>query len=186
MSQRPSSRSRRRWQRKHEHPFLGPDGVAALQRKCRRYREKDATHLGGRDEWLYASSNGRFPLAQATVAVEKAIEAEGNRNPGQAEADRAEAIRLAIDALRDGDPAAVLVLGALAEGFDSPHPMLGDENWSWALAACRRGLDCSAQASWVQFGAGTKGVVSRTRRERISCGERQARDSKRGKGARRK
>ena len=43
-----------------------------------------------------------------------------------------------------------MVLGALAEGFNTRHPWLGNEYWSWILAACRRGLDCSAQAKWVQ------------------------------------
>jgi hypothetical protein len=133
-----------------EHPFLGAEGVVALQRKCRRYREKDETRFGGRDEWLYASADGRYPLAEAEVAVVKAIEAHEKRNPGQSEADRAEALRLAIDALRDGDPAAVQVLGSLAQGFDMRHHLLGEETWSWLLAACRRGWDCSAQADWVQ------------------------------------
>ena len=134
-----------------EHPFLGPDGVAALQRKCRRYREKDQSHFGVLTNGCTRPPMDGFRSHRQPWRSKRQSRQKGNRNPGQDEADRAEAIRLAIDALRDGDPAVVLVLGALAEGFDSPHPMLGEENWSWALAACRRGLDCSAQASWVQI-----------------------------------
>jgi hypothetical protein len=80
----------------------------------------------------------------------KAIEAKEKRNPGQSEADRAEALRLAIDSLRDGDPAVVQQLAGLAQGYETRHPWLGDEYWSWLLASCRRGAECGAQADWVR------------------------------------
>lgn len=125
--------------------------VSGVFTRCKRLLEAKATPFGTAEEWMKAATENRYPPAQAQAALGLAWKARFDARPDQAREERDEARRLALDALRTKDLAAIAQVGNVASVLD---PRQGDADlheWVWLLAACERGYDCSRQSSWYQY-----------------------------------
>ena len=147
--------------------------VSGVFKRCKRLVEAKETPFGNPDDWMKAASENGNPLAQAQTAVGIAWKARFDEQPVRAREERDEARRLAFEALRTKDPAALVLVGDVASVLDSRQGADNPHEWVWLLAACERGLDCSRQSTWYQFrcSADSKcqpyenGVVDVVRRE---------------------
>jgi len=125
--------------------------VSGVYTRCKRLLESGEAPFGTADEWMKAATDSGYPVAQAYAAQGLAVKARYERDPDKARQQREEARRLALEALRTKDPAAIMAVGDAAswldprDGADNPH------QWVWLLAACERGLDCSRQSMGYQF-----------------------------------
>jgi hypothetical protein len=147
--------------------------VSGVFKRCKRLVEAKETPFGDPDEWMKAAFENGNPLAQAQTAVNIAWKARFEGQADRAREEREEARRLAFEALRTKDPAALVLVGDVASALDPRQGADNPHQWVWLLAACERGLDCSRQSTWYQFrcSADSKcqpyenGVVDFVRRE---------------------
>ena len=148
--------------------------VSDVYTRCKRLLESGEAPFGTADEWMHAAIDSGYPLAQAYAARDVAIKARYEPDPDKAQAQREEARRLALEALRTKDPAAIMAVGDVASWLDSRNGADNPHQWVWLLAACQRGLDCSRQSSSYQFRCagfdpqcqpGENGMVDVVRRE---------------------
>jgi hypothetical protein len=147
--------------------------VSRVFKRCKRLVEDEEAPFGNPDDWMMAASENRNPLAQAQTAVNMAWKARSEGQADRARDERDEARRLAFEALRTKDPAALVLVGDVASALDQRQGADNPHEWVWLLAACGRGLDCSRQSAWYQLRCSAdpkcqpsdNGVVDVVRRE---------------------
>lgn len=132
---------------------LDLDALRLIHRRCAELVQQGYLQFNDYDELLQAASKAGHPRAQIDFAMHLT---------GRGETGTSDAIKLARQALRSGEPevvmaAALLVLTLNAPDMHTPedevsaaHERAGFAWNAWVLAGCIRGADCSAQAGWVR------------------------------------
>ena len=141
-------------------PGFSSDEARNVYDKCHVLKEGDASQFGSADEWLAASAAAGQPLAQATRAIDlflqsKIAVADGSGTLSASGKDPAElrrsSITLAMEAIKSKDPEVLWKMGDMQTAVTDSWSEADREQWVWRLAACQRGFDCSAKASWYEF-----------------------------------
>lgn len=125
--------------------------VSGVFKRCKRLLEAKGAPFGTPDDWMKAATENGYPPAQAQTAVGLAWKARYESNPDRAREEHDEARRLALEALRTKDPAAIFLVGDAASVLDPGQGAANPHQWVWLLAACERGYDCSRQSAWYQL-----------------------------------
>jgi hypothetical protein len=117
-------------------------------------------NFGKPSDWIALSAGAGYPLGQVEQAAAQITAARVTRDP-DADARLAESKKLAVTALRSGDPEVVMQASRVTFLLNNPTVDNYQEARSaaqpWRIAACMRGADCSAQADWVRDACRTAG-----------------------------
>ena len=135
-----------------ERKVFQPDDVRDIQQRCQKLRSIDPPPFGTSREWLDAAIALGFPMAQASEALNLALQGQGRSNPEKAQAARGEARQLALVALRTRDPMVMAQMGDIAAnlaGEDSGKARI--VRWAWPLAACQREANCRIMGDWMRL-----------------------------------
>lgn len=146
-------------------------------------------NFGKPSEWVALSAGAGYPLGQVAHAAAEITDARVNRDP-DANARLAESKKLAVAALRSGDPEVVMQASRVTFLLNNPtvdnYQDAKSAAQPWRVAACIRGADCSSQADWVREFCRTAGncqpgesgldLLRRSLGPRYDEVERQARD----------
>ncbi len=118
--------------------------VRTAHSRCARLFDGGAEQFGVAADWLRSAAAQNQPLALTITAV--ALLLQGETPDAAAQAD---AKSMFITALKSKDPEVVWRIGEAQTMLNG-----GDERnlqqWSWWLAACRRGFDCE-NSRWLEF-----------------------------------
>jgi hypothetical protein len=138
---------------------LSLDVAQAVYERCHEFLEKDASavsELGDSNDWLEQATHAGQPLAQAATATKLFMQqtlqniqiANGISNPDAPAPIKSDqsAVRLLRQAVESRNPEVLFTIGE-AQGFLTAFNGEATKNeLAWWLVACRRGLDCSANA----------------------------------------
>ena len=117
--------------------------------RCHTLMESGAPEFATRMEWLQRSAAGGYPLAQIIAAQQQW---QGTIASNSDSAEKREQRRLMVaSAIRSRDPAVIWEVGNTPLGPEPEDGELSTDNVPWYLAACQRGLDCSAQSEIVRL-----------------------------------
>jgi hypothetical protein len=127
--------------------------------RCHEFHENNSEELGNASDWLAKATDAGQPIAEATMAS-KILFQEVTQNIAQTSgAPRASAIQIASSAdprellraaVESRDPEVLFSIGD-AQGMLNPSSSdIATNRFAWWLVACQRGLDCSANATWVK------------------------------------
>jgi len=132
--------------------------------RCHEFQTEDAADLGTSATWLAAATDAGQPGAEATTAMKILLHnqmlnfARGGAVPDSgnlgAVGNGADPLQLLRSAVKSKNPEILFTIGE-AQGL--LHPAAADTKaaqLSWWLVACQRGLDCTANAEWVQNSCG--------------------------------
>ena len=128
------------------------EDVTGFYERCRKFIGPQDHPFGQANEWLRAASDGGIAIAQAQMALMKAIESRNAPTEADRNEARTETRRLMTEALKKKEPSAMVVVGDAAmalTGFDEIAK--AHHEWVWLLAACKRGLDCSPESEWYHL-----------------------------------
>jgi hypothetical protein len=142
-------------------PSADPEEARDIYDKCNVLMTKGTREqFGARDDWLAAATENGHPVAEARsasklLAASSMVELErGLDSAGKAKLARERhenGMNMMEHALRSADPEVLWTLG------DYSFPLAGQTvsndgwGWVWRIAACQRGYDCGAGASWHRF-----------------------------------
>jgi len=138
---------------------LSLDIAQAVYDRCHQFQDSDARDLGDTNDWLARATATGQPLAQATTALKLFVQltlqsfqrAGAVANPDappaiDSQQDSRELLRAAV---KSKDPEVLFSIGEAQGYLDAPDPT--GSQFAWWLVACKRGLDCSANAEWVKI-----------------------------------
>lgn len=136
-------------------PALDPDEARLVYARCHALVESDTARFGIADDWREASAASGQPLAQIDLALDYFLQTKVYPN-SQSTADPNPLLQAARElmskAIKSKDPEAIWKAGdlqaALAESREGGGNRL---QWVWRVAACQRGMDCSATSKWHRF-----------------------------------
>ncbi len=146
-------------------------------------------NFGNASDWIALSAGAGYPLGQVEQAAAQITTARVNRDP-DADARLAESKKLAVTALRSGDPEVIMQASRVTFLLNNPtvdnYQDASSAAQPWRIAACMRGADCSPQSDWVrdfcrdagncQPGESGLDLLRRSLGSRYDEVERQARD----------
>jgi hypothetical protein len=127
--------------------------------RCHGFLTDDSNELGNATEWLAKATRAGQPIAEATTANKVLLQAKmrdlvNNSPPGQSfgvlapatvELDSgADPHKLLLDAVKSKDPDVLYTIGESQGLLDPDEADARVAKLAWLLAACQRGLDCSA------------------------------------------
>jgi hypothetical protein len=129
-------------------PRLGAAEIVRLHGRCGPLRGIDWGAFGATDELLRDAARSGYPLAQAWLANRLLLE----HSPTTPEADpiRDQARALVLQALRSRDPDVLLMTADNSRLLSRTESARERHEWTWEVAACLRGADCSPAATWVR------------------------------------
>jgi hypothetical protein len=142
---------------------LSLDVAQAVYERCHEFLEQDASavsELGDSNDWLQQATHAGQPLAQAATAMKLFLQqilqniqiANGVSNPDARAPIKSEQspVSLLREAVESRNPEVLFAIGE-AQGFLGAFNREATVNQlAWWLVACRRGLDCSANAEWIK------------------------------------
>jgi hypothetical protein len=131
-------------------PVFKPDDVRDIQKRCQRLRSAERPPFGSSREWMDAAIASNHPRAQASAALNKALQGL-NRDGETALAAREDARRLALDSLRSRDPNVMAELGDVAANLSRDPVEARKQRWLWPLAACQREARCESMSEWMRL-----------------------------------
>ena len=133
-------------------PVFTPDDVRDIQQRCQKLRRIEPPPFGSSREWLDAAIGNGFPLAQASAALNFALQGYERGDADKAGAARAAARQMALDALRTRDPRVMAQLGDVAANLAADDPAEARKvQWVWPLAACLRETNCESMTDWSRL-----------------------------------
>lgn len=133
-------------------PFFTADEVRDIQAHCMRLRSLDDASIGTSSQWYDAALAQGYPLAQAQSAHGLALQVSQRGDPQKIRIAREEALRLALESLREGDIEAMIQagdVGAFLAGGDVEQASV--RRWSWLLAASLRAGDSQEMQEWMRM-----------------------------------
>jgi hypothetical protein len=132
--------------------------------RCHDFLDMDSTELGDAAMWLAAATTAGQPLAQATTAMQIAMQ-EVVTPPARAHSGPAadssgapvktdslsyhQLLRLAVESR---DPEVLFDIGDMQFMLNPNNPEHDIDRYAWMLIACESGFDCTSNAGWVQNG----------------------------------
>lgn len=133
-------------------PVFTAEDVGKLQRRCQRLRSGAQTPFGTSREWLDAAIQARYPAAQVSASLDKALQVRQQPTREASDAMRADAQQLALEALRTRDPDVVARMGDVAANLAGGDPEEARKvAWVWRLAACQREVACDSMTDWLRL-----------------------------------
>ena len=132
-------------------PVFTADDVGKLQRRCQRLRAGAQTPFGTAREWLDAAIQARYPVAQVSASLNKAMQVRQQPTPEASNAVRQDAQQLAFEALRTHDPDVMARMGDVAANLVSDPEEARKVAWVWRLAACQRETACDSMTDWLRL-----------------------------------
>ena len=133
-------------------PVFTPDDVVSIQQRCQKLRKTQPPPFGSSREWLDAAITAGFPLAQASAALNLALQGYERSDPDKARAARAASREMALDALRTRDPQVMAQMGDVAANLAMDNPAEARKvQWIWPLAACLREANCESMTDWTRL-----------------------------------
>lgn len=142
-------------------PSADLEEVRDVYDKCHLLMEKGTREqFGTTDDWLAAATEGGHPVAQARTAgklllasliFDTKADSDSATEAKLASERRDRGMRLMTDALGSGDPAVLWTLGDYGFALAGDGASKIGWDWAWRIAACQRGYDCGAGASWHKF-----------------------------------
>ena len=133
-------------------PVFTPDDVLDIQQRCQKLRKTQPPPFGTSREWLDAAIGADFPLAQASAALNLALQGYERGDPDKARAARTAAREMALDALRTRDPQVMAQMGDVAANLAMDNPAEARKvQWVWPLAACLREANCASMTEWIRL-----------------------------------
>ena len=133
-------------------PVFTPDDVRDIQQRCQKLRKTQPPPFGSSREWLDAAVAAGFPLAQASAALNLALQGYERSDPDKARTARAAAREMAIDSLRTRDPRVMAQMGDVAANLAMDNPAEARKvQWVWPLAACLREANCESMTEWIRL-----------------------------------
>jgi len=131
---------------------LTADDVRDLQGKCQRLRNNSRPPFGTAREWLDLALANSYPLAQVQASLERAMQGYQQPTDAATRAVRDDARRLALEALRTGDPQVMARMGDVAANLAGGNSAESRKlQWVWPLAACLRKAGCDALTDWMHL-----------------------------------
>jgi hypothetical protein len=143
---------------------LSLDVAEAVYEHCHEFLEQDAptvSELGDSNDWLEQATHAGQPLAQADTAMKLLMQqvlqnsqaaigiSSSPDAPTPIKSDQSP-VSLLREAVESRRPEVLFTIGeaqCLLRGFNQQATT---HQFAWWLVACRRGLDCSANAEWVK------------------------------------
>ena len=133
-------------------PVFTPDDVGDIQQRCQKLRAIEPPPFGTSREWLDAAIGAGFPLAQASAALNLALQGHERGNPEKAKEAQSAARQMALAALRTRDPRVMAQMGDVAANLAGDSPAeVRRALWTWPLAACLREANCESMSEWLRL-----------------------------------